>query len=114
MSISVPAGSGAQAHLDAMVERRLGGEPLQYVLGSWSFCGLDLLVDRRVLIPRPETEWVVEVALEEAVRFGFAVAGAPRSMHVRPQLSPISVPARARSRSRSRRSFPTCSCGRPT
>jgi release factor glutamine methyltransferase len=50
-------------HLRAMVERRLGGEPLQYVLGSWGFRRLDLLVDRRVLIPRPETEWVVEQAL---------------------------------------------------
>jgi release factor glutamine methyltransferase len=53
-----------------MVERRLAGEPLQYVLGSWSFRGLDLMVDHRVLIPRPETEWVVEVALEEAARVG--------------------------------------------
>ncbi len=49
--------------LDAMVARRLSGEPVQYVLGSWSFRGVDLLVDRRVLIPRPETELVVETAL---------------------------------------------------
>ena len=47
----------------ALVGRRLAGEPLQYVLGSWAFRRLDLLVDRRVLIPRPETEWVVEQAL---------------------------------------------------
>ncbi len=47
----------------AMVARRLGGEPLQYVLGGWGFRTLDLLVDRRVLIPRPETEQVVEAAL---------------------------------------------------
>ncbi len=53
-----------------MVDRRVEGEPLQYVLGSWSFRGLDLMVDRRVLIPRPETEQVVEVALEEAQRRG--------------------------------------------
>jgi release factor glutamine methyltransferase len=46
-----------------MVERRLAGEPLQYVVGHWLFRRLDLLVDRRVLIPRPETEWVVEVAI---------------------------------------------------
>jgi release factor glutamine methyltransferase len=46
-----------------MVERRRAGEPLQYVLGSWGFRTVDLLVDRRVLIPRPETEWVVEQAL---------------------------------------------------
>ena len=47
----------------ALVARRLAGEPLQYVLGAWAFRGLDLLIDRRVLIPRPETEWVVEQAL---------------------------------------------------
>jgi len=60
----------AQRHLDAMVERRIAGEPLQYVIGSWGFRGLDLMVDRRVLIPRPETEWVVELALAEAERAG--------------------------------------------
>lgn len=53
------------AHFDSMVERRLTGEPLQYVLGEWSFRALDLFVDARVLIPRPETETVVEVALAE-------------------------------------------------
>ncbi|MGH9071794.1 MAG: hypothetical protein ACRDX8_11660, partial [Acidimicrobiales bacterium] len=37
-----------------MVRRRCLGEPLQYVLGRWGFRELDLLVDRRVLIPRPE------------------------------------------------------------
>jgi len=60
----------AYARLMPLVERRAGGEPLQYVLGEWSFRGLDLMVDRRVLIPRPETEQVVEVALEEAERRG--------------------------------------------
>jgi release factor glutamine methyltransferase len=60
----------ARDRLRAMVERRISGEPLQYVLGSWSFRGIDLMVDRRVLIPRPETEQVVEVALEEAERRG--------------------------------------------
>jgi release factor glutamine methyltransferase len=53
----------AVARLDAMVIRRRAGEPLQYVLGAWGFRRLDLMVDRRVLIPRPETEQVVEVAL---------------------------------------------------
>jgi len=56
------------ARLDAMVGRRLMGEPLQYVLGHWPFRTLDLLLDRRVLIPRPETEQVVEVALGELDR----------------------------------------------
>ncbi|MBV9410078.1 MAG: peptide chain release factor N(5)-glutamine methyltransferase [Acidimicrobiia bacterium] len=53
---------------DDMVERRAAGEPLQYVLRRWGFRTLDLLVDRRVLIPRPETEMVVEVAIRELRR----------------------------------------------
>jgi release factor glutamine methyltransferase len=48
-----------------MLERRESGEPVQYVLGHWAFRKLDLLVDGRVLIPRPETEVVVEEALAE-------------------------------------------------
>ena len=58
----VPARAGTPTS-DQMVERRAAGEPLQYVLGRWGFRRLDLMVDRRVLIPRPETEQVVEVAL---------------------------------------------------
>ena len=50
---------------DRMIERRLTGEPLQYVVGGWSFRRLDLYLDRRVLIPRPETEIVTELALVE-------------------------------------------------
>ena len=46
-------------------DRRVAGEPLQYVLGRWPFRSLDLVVDPRVLIPRPETEQLVEVALAE-------------------------------------------------
>ena len=53
-----------------MVERRLRGEPLQYVLGSWSFRNLDLFVDPRVLIPRPETEITAQIAIDEAVKRG--------------------------------------------
>lgn len=58
----------ALAFFDRMVERRAAGEPLQYVVGVWGFRQLDLYVDKRVLIPRPETEQVVEVALEELRR----------------------------------------------
>ena len=58
------------AGLDALLARRAAGEPLQYVLGEWNFCGLDLLVDRRVLIPRPETEIVAEIAIREVERLG--------------------------------------------
>lgn len=56
------------ARLDALVARRLTGEPIQYVLGHWAFRQLDLLVDQRVLIPRPETEVVTQVALDELGR----------------------------------------------
>ena len=51
-------------HLDDMVRRYVGGEPLQYVMGRWAFRHLDLLVDQRVLIPRPETELIVDVVLQ--------------------------------------------------
>lgn len=53
-------------HLQEMIRRRLAGEPVQYVMGRWAFRYLDLLVDRRVLIPRPETEQVAEVAVQFA------------------------------------------------
>jgi release factor glutamine methyltransferase len=66
--ITSPTRAAARAR--SLVDRRLAGEPLQYVLGSWSFHDLDLMVDARVLIPRFETETVVDVALEEAVRLG--------------------------------------------
>ncbi len=62
----VPVGAATAAR--AMAARRAAGEPLQYVFGHWPFRGLDLRVDPRVLIPRPETEHVVEVALGEARR----------------------------------------------
>jgi release factor glutamine methyltransferase len=55
------------AHLDAMIARHAAGEPLAYVLGRWSFRHLDLAVDRRVLIPRPETEVVAGVAIDLAL-----------------------------------------------
>jgi release factor glutamine methyltransferase len=51
-----------------MLERRRRGEPLQYVLGRWGFRVLDLHVDDRVLIPRPETEALTQMALEECRR----------------------------------------------
>ena len=49
--------------LEPLIERRLSGEPLQYVLGEWEFYGLPFYVDRTVLIPRPDTERLVETAL---------------------------------------------------
>ena len=53
-----------EAAFDANVRRRVQREPLAYVLGEWGFRRLTLKTDRRALIPRPETEIVVERALE--------------------------------------------------
>lgn len=61
----LPATVGGVKRVESMVDRRRAGEPLQYVLGEWSFRTLDLMVDPRVLIPRPETEQVVQRALDE-------------------------------------------------
>lgn len=54
--------------VERMLGRRQAGEPIQYVLGRWAFRTLDLYIDRRVLIPRPETEVVTGLALAEADR----------------------------------------------
>ena len=62
----------AASRVRELAGRRESGEPLQYVLGHWPFRQLDLLVDSRALIPRPETEWLVDVALAELDR---ALAG---------------------------------------
>lgn len=54
--------AGPSKPLEDLVARRLGGEPLQYIEGSAPFGPLDLIVDERVLVPRPETEGLYEVA----------------------------------------------------
>lgn len=54
--------------LSLMVERRLTGEPLQYILGVWEFMGLPMGVAPGVLIPRPETELLCETVLKELPR----------------------------------------------
>jgi release factor glutamine methyltransferase len=59
-------GARSVAFFDQMLSRRCAGEPLQYVLGRWSFRTLELYVDRNVLIPRPETELVAGLAIEIA------------------------------------------------
>lgn len=68
LALDEPARERSIPFFRDMLDRRAAGEPLQYVLGRWGFRKLDLFVDRRVLIPRPETEQVVEHALVEARR----------------------------------------------
>jgi release factor glutamine methyltransferase len=52
------------ARLSALIQRRLDGEPVAYLVGRREFYGLDFTVGPAVLIPRPETELLVELALE--------------------------------------------------
>ncbi len=58
-----PLSSAEQTILEAALRRRLLAEPMQYILGTQQFFGLDLAVSPAVLIPRPETEILVEAVL---------------------------------------------------
>ena len=55
---------GASREFGEMVRRRVRREPVAYILGRKGFRRIELLIDRRVLIPRPETELLVELAIE--------------------------------------------------
>jgi release factor glutamine methyltransferase len=57
---------GEIEHYEILVRRRMCHEPVAYLVGYKSFFGLDITVDKRVLIPRPETELLVERALAYA------------------------------------------------
>ncbi|MBQ4616719.1 MAG: peptide chain release factor N(5)-glutamine methyltransferase [Mailhella sp.] len=62
----------AVQHLEALLERRESGEPLAYILGSREFYGRDFAVTRHTLIPRPETEHLIESALDFFDKLGAA------------------------------------------
>ncbi len=64
------AGEGALAGYENLVRRRVAGEPIQYIIGNTEFYGLPFRVTSDVLIPRPETEHLVERAI--ALAAGFA------------------------------------------
>jgi len=59
-----PVGAAAGRAFGAMVRRRIAREPVAYILGRKGFRNLELAVDPRVLIPRPETELLVDLAVE--------------------------------------------------
>lgn len=61
-----PLDSFETKQLEEFQQRRANHEPLQYILGSCEFMGLKLQIDPRALIPRPETEILVETVLEKA------------------------------------------------
>lgn len=60
----VPLGSDRQRAFDALIARRVAGEPVAYITGQREFFSLDFKVTRAALIPRPETELLVQLALE--------------------------------------------------
>src|SRR5262245_12235532 len=70
-----PVGDGAAERFRALLDRRAAGEPVAYIRGVKEFHGLAFGVDSRALIPRPETERLVQLAELEIVR---RLIGAPR------------------------------------
>ena len=63
-SLDRPLSHAELQELDRLVAQRIEGEPLAYILGHREFYGLDLFVDRHVLVPRQETELLVELVLQ--------------------------------------------------
>jgi release factor glutamine methyltransferase len=63
-----PVGPGAEAAFRGFLDRRTAGEPVAYIRGIKEFHGIALVVDPRALIPRPETEHVVDLVLTDVMR----------------------------------------------
>ena len=61
-----PVDSRRESRYHALLQRRMAGEPLQYILGEWDFLDITLQLGPGVLIPRPETESLAKIALEAA------------------------------------------------
>lgn len=76
-----PVGDGPAARFEAALDRRAAGEPVAYIRGFKEFHGLAFGVDSRALIPRPETERLVELAELEIVR---RLTVAPRAVGAAP------------------------------
>lgn len=66
-----PIGETDAAAYQALLNRRAAGEPLQYILGQWDFYGAPFAVGPGVLIPRPETEQLAELCIEQIRRAAY-------------------------------------------
>ena len=65
-----PLSAGQEKQYQEMLAKRAAGQPLQYLIGHCDFMGIKILVDPRVLIPRPETEILVDLAIQKIKTFG--------------------------------------------
>jgi release factor glutamine methyltransferase len=65
MAADIPLDDGTSAAFERLVERRERGEPVAYLVGSAGFYGRTFLVDERVLVPRPESEHVIEAVIDD-------------------------------------------------
>ena len=68
------SGNELPEEVERLLSRRLSGEPLQYILGEWSFMGLDFYVKPCALIPRQDTETLAEYAIMIAKSRGYSSA----------------------------------------
>ncbi len=95
LALDERAPEGAAQRLADLVARRRAGEPLQHVVGHWSFRTVELTVDGRALVPRPETEVVVGHALAELARRRAALAQAVAALGPTPGAddSPVALVA---------------------
>ncbi|MFA6485920.1 MAG: peptide chain release factor N(5)-glutamine methyltransferase [Candidatus Magasanikbacteria bacterium] len=67
----------------ALFDRRQAGEPLAYLTGRKEFYGLDFFVDKRVLVPRPETELMAETAIDIILNFEFRISNKFRNINIK-------------------------------
>ncbi|MDD5558068.1 peptide chain release factor N(5)-glutamine methyltransferase [Candidatus Methylomirabilis sp.] len=86
-----PIPSNRSRLFESMLSRRLAREPIAYILGVKEFWSLPLAVSPDVLIPRPETETLVEAALEKVQRAACSVQHGPASSPIPNPQSPIPV-----------------------
>jgi release factor glutamine methyltransferase len=75
LDLNIQLNPDQESTFNQLIERRLTGEPLAYIINSREFYGLDFFVDDRVLIPRPETELLVEETIRFCDRHPAAVLG---------------------------------------
>lgn len=85
--------NGQQSRFNDLFERRMNGEPIAYLLGEREFFGLVFKVTPATLIPRPETELLVELALQRCGRVAAPPPGTPAPCGCTPPPSPQPSPA---------------------